>query len=1570
MSTATPEVESGAFKFSDFISSGVDPRTGTYSTTISLAGWTANSGCGPHIPLALSFNCFQALDSGWGAGWSLSLSAYNQKTNRLTLASGISYRVYIADGKVVVKDKKLENTRLTLRGDRLIVSHKDGMVEELTRPDESYDEWLPERVYSNEGRWVSLAYTLVGGRLVLREVRDQFHRAVVLEYGLEDAPPSITLWPDHPQRRIRFSFFLSNGWLREINLSHASNERLTWSFDYQPLNGFLVMTHASTPSGCSETIEYKAQGHQVPPGAPITTVPAVSRSTLAPGQGLPSITRDYEYSVSNFLGYLSGMAWSQDGDSLYDHTGTYTYSSTERLVTLNAGEAREESRIERTYNRFHLMLSQTSIAKGKSQHKSFTYHDVDGLDFYQQPANFQMQRSAAVTYQDSASSTATRTEITHTTYDQFGNLLEQVNPSGAREVYVYYPAEGADGCPANELGFKSALKQRSVIAAPDFASAPTVTVFFTYLDMPSLRDGGHRFLSPATEMLFERGNEEPLVDTRFDYIDEASHAFYGRLKRRTLIQHAGDNRLEFEYSIDGDSVRTHQQLQVAGLTYDCDAWHERFSGNEVKTRDGAGNEFSTQYDSLNRVIKETAAAAGVNPASRTTSFELGNAPGALGGLVVHTTSVRGVSSQCWVDGLGRKTRLELQDVDSPGKPMRLTYAAHYDHLGQLLSETHTDWFEGEPAVSTTSFAHDDWGRVCKTVGPDGVAVNDVFDPVALIRTRWTAGGGKTRTVLNVFGKPEREERIDSQGALSVIARFTYDGLGRCLSRTNEAGFATGFRYDVFGRVVETILPDGTSIKKNYSPCSTQDYPLDIRANDYVLGSLAYDGLMRITRSTVGDRTEQLSYESWQTQPSQRITAAGEVIKFAFDPLLNGVINSREGSHAALSARYRFDPRTAQLIETANPVVQHRVDYFASGNVKTQEWVASAGSYRTSNTCSLNGLLTRFVDVNNLETTYDYDRAARPVRVEQGPVSAHYTYGPRGDLLALSVRDSASQRSQTTRLVHDDFGREIKRSSLLSDGSELLIEQVFGADDKLRQRSLTHDGSTRTETFAYDNRARLVRYDCEGTARPVDPWGKRINSQHYNYDYLDNLLTVLTAFDGGEDLCTFAYERADKTQISSLTHSHGDYQPQAVSFEYDGNGNLLNDEQGRHFKYDALSRLASVSSIADTHYGFDAEDRLHSVSSESGEWGRQFYKGDALCSEVDGRQRRSLLACGGQVLAEQQGDSTVLFVTDGQGTALKRVSAEDESVLSHAPYGHRAITGGLGGLLGFQGERLDPATGCYLLGKGYRPYNPQLMRFHSPDSWSPFGGGGLNAYAYCQGDPINFKDPSGHISVWGWVKIGVTALLAAAAVALTVVTLGAAAPLAGLSIAGVAYLTLEVVSGVVSVAAAVTSELAPDSTASQVLTYASLALGVVSLGATTLATAGSKGIGFALTKSVNSLSSVSAAQRTVQRAAEGGGMYARASVIAAAARQTLNLQSKLNHVLTAKTLISGLGATKTGVVVAAQSEELAIEADKRLREVWPSAADAVSLQEVRKEVLGAWEDLARQVGRKAMALRIE
>ncbi|NRD75252.1 RHS repeat-associated core domain-containing protein [Shewanella sp. VB17] len=79
------------------------------------------------------------------------------------------------------------------------------------------------------------------------------------------------------------------------------------------------------------------------------------------------------------------------------------------------------------------------------------------------------------------------------------------------------------------------------------------------------------------------------------------------------------------------------------------------------------------------------------------------------------------------------------------------------------------------------------------------------------------------------------------------------------------------------------------------------------------------------------------------------------------------------------------------------------------------------------------------------------------------------------------------------------------------------------------------------------------------------------------------------------------------------------------------------------------------------------------------------------------------------------------------------------------------------IVGFNGELKDRSTGGYLLGNGYRAYRPALQRFMSPDSWSPFGEAGVNAYAYSSNNPVNRFDPSGHLDV-GTFLLGLGAVI--------------------------------------------------------------------------------------------------------------------------------------------------------------------------------------------------------------------
>ncbi|KOC90875.1 RHS repeat-associated core domain-containing protein [Winslowiella iniecta] len=150
--------------------------------------------------------------------------------------------------------------------------------------------------------------------------------------------------------------------------------------------------------------------------------------------------------------------------------------------------------------------------------------------------------------------------------------------------------------------------------------------------------------------------------------------------------------------------------------------------------------------------------------------------------------------------------------------------------------------------------------------------------------------------------------------------------------------------------------------------------------------------------------------------------------------------------------------------------------------------------------------------------------------------------------------------------------------------------------------------------------------------------------------------------------------------------------------------------------------------------------------------------------------------------------------------------------------------------GFNGERLDPVSDNYHPGKGYRAYNPSLQRFDCPDSFSPFGIGGINPYGWCAGDPINRADPSGHFSWQGWMGIA----MGVAGLSLALFTAGSSIVAAGGLISAIGTASAETLllgsAGIISDVTAIASGALESSNprASVALGWLSFAAGAVGL----------------------------------------------------------------------------------------------------------------------------------------------
>ncbi|VVO00962.1 RHS repeat-associated core domain-containing protein [Pseudomonas fluorescens] len=1045
-------------------------------------------------------------------------------------------------------------------------------------------------------------------------------------------------------------------------------------------------------------------------------------------------------------------------------------------------------------NRFHL-ISEEKTTQGNNVHQVFTtYYADDDLDQPFQNQAPQCQLAKRVETRRSVKQGTSRSETALSAYDTHGNLTEQTQANGVKESYSYFPLAGIPGeCPpdpSGEYGFVRSLREKTVSPAPDREDgAPVLRTRNRYALMPPVKDteASSDWLILTDETLYQVNGDQEQELQRSTYLthnDPSNALLHGRRHQQAITLEGLTTKTDYTYqklpsAFAGETVLQTTET-LTGFDHGVDGKHTQkvvtlehslLHGEPLLTRDDNDVEIRYLYDALLRVTRETVAPDTLYMASRSYRYVLTNADNQQASQ--EATDVKGVKTQTLFDGLNRAIREQRQDKDNRigamAEKFRDTYVASYDALGQLEKETEYDWRSANAAddlVLVSQYRYDDWGEQRSMIRPDGVEEHEVSDPIAQTVTTWIEGMGKTVSKNNRFAKPDFDKRYKlgddpTDPRVEPISEhsYRYDGLGRTAHEIDALTRKTAYLYDAFDRMVKSTLPDKAVVERRYALHSSEDLPVWIGVNDNELGQQAFDGLDRMTQSITGGRVTEYCFNPGQTQPYKVIRPSLEEVNYVYLPALGE--DPLKRTTAGIAATYEYDEKNARLKWTEENGLKLSREYYTTGEIKSEtreqpgEAPLSMHYYY-----SRQARLLKYSDVLEQDQTYDYDKLSGQLKsTTLGTTTARFYYNSLGQPEQIETVDGA-QRLEI-KLTYDDLGREVLREFDFGAGQTQQLSQVYNEVDGLVQRTLK-EGETvlRDETYGYDVRGRLEEYNCSGTQQPLDPYNRPIEMQLFIFDELDNLQRVDTwspdtdDSPGGRNRARYTYDtEKDPTQLIKVASQFAGDPEQIINLDYDADGNLLHDEVGRSLGYDDLGRLISVSALpgeTPSGYRYDPLDKLASQNTGGSDQER-FYQGDQLANLRSASNNSTFVSANGVVLAEHQEGAdpkSMLLASDDKNTVLCEVGQGFANDIYYSPYGHRPDDMPVSNHLGYNGELRETQTGWYLLGNGYRAFNPLLMRFHSPDSWSPFGEGGLNAYMYCLGNPIKYTDPMGHM---GWIK---------------------------------------------------------------------------------------------------------------------------------------------------------------------------------------------------------------------------
>jgi RHS repeat-associated protein len=776
--------------------------------------------------------------------------------------------------------------------------------------------------------------------------------------------------------------------------------------------------------------------------------------------------------------------------------------------------------------------------------------------------------------------------------------------------------------------------------------------------------------------------------------NETKYAYNGRDQLIKITDPAG-GITEYEFDADGKI----KKFIDAGTT-------ALVAGQPTAVRGTS----TVSYDADGRIFSVTDANNNV------TSYTYGSANDGLAGLL-KTISYPTYVEEYKYDNRNRMTQT-IQVLDSS---TRYVQTVEYDARGNVISQT-------DPLGRKTSMTYDNLSRLRQLTDAIGGTTTMLYDARDNLVDVTDAKNSKTRFE---FDRSSRQTR--SVRPLGEATTVTYDPNGNVATRTNARGDKRTLTYDAANRLIDekhansagstvrtiTYTYDERSLLTGYNDSGDTNAPTGVGTPNSA--SYGYDPDGRLINETTTVRVGGTDAAPINVSKTTTFTYHANGLKASMTyPSIDAT-----GQVSGGTVTWQYDAEN--LLQSVG---------LPSSGVQTPRTISYAYQWMAPIRKVLPGA------VINME----FDALQRPTRIKTQAIGSGTSSSPLGAVLQ-DLKHSFNPLSRITQrntkegvynYEYDDLNR------LTQAAPPSAIDLANGSRLSLPIEAYSHD--------AVHNRTKSLHQ----TGALANAW--TTNANHQLAQWGDPSASATSAIG------TFVAPK-----VAQTFDANGNLTRKSVTPEDTSSAGIRQGRQSQGFTYSASERLietADANGNAIAQYAYDPFGRRikkivrQALTADSATGTTlYFYSDEGLIAESDesgnisttyGWHPQRSVNTDPIFKRDHQGATATehYYHNDHAGTPQKLTNAQGE--ITWAAYadafGRTTVDTGITpqstpattNNLRFAGQYDDSETGLHH--NGLRDYDPSTGRYLQTD---PIGlAGGLNTYAYVEGDPVNFIDPTG------------------------------------------------------------------------------------------------------------------------------------------------------------------------------------------------------------------------------------